>query len=764
MICCHDSRRWEAIQRCLAAVTAQRREGDEVIVVVDRNPDLYARLKSASGGVRVVLGGDTGGLSAARNTGLQNAASTIVAFVDDDAVPAGGWLDAIAKSFADPQVMMVGGEIFPQWPGGSRPTWLPLPFDWVVGCDYQGMPPVGAPVRNPIGANMAVRRDLAIAAGGFHTGLGRAGENAAGAEETDLAIRMRQIWPAKEIMRIGGASVRHSISPLRCSRRYFIRRCIAEGRSKAMLGHRGGYRDSLSAERRYLRSALPRAVAADVVGLRRGDLNGLQRAIATIIGTGAAGLGWLTGLVSRPRGTDGAWGIGAEPTCVVDVDGSSGVPVRPIPELGHRAVDAVHLRVRLDGRQIASIRVPIGPAIPASTQIRTAVDGAVAGVGRRAYPTWPAVDQTVTAALCTLGRSPRLAATVQAILAEQTLVPAEVVVIDNDPRSGATRAALTAVADNPRLRIVEEPRRGLSCARNTALAAARGDIVVFTDDDAEPEPDWLERLAAVFAADTDGDVTCVTGAVIPAELGRAIFRWFERAARFDRGLDPMVWHPGVSRSLDWLRRWEPTAKEGARGLAYPIAGSEFGSGNNMAFRRARIIELGGFDELLGAGTSTRGGEDLDAFRRVNLAGDAIVYQPAAIVRHHHRDNRAALRRQLYGYGTGMSASVCRHLVRGPNEAVGVAQALPGGLRLLFDPRSPKNAAKREGYPLALGVVEIVGYAAGPAHLTLSALRRATRQRAATTRHIGSERELPVSMDVQVAASVAEAGNAGSAVR
>ena len=86
----------------------------------------------------------------------------------------------------------------------------------------------------------------------------------------------------------------------------------------------------------------------------------------------------------------------------------------------------------------------------------------------------------------------------------------EVIVVENRPRSPATRRMLTErFPGEPRLRYVEEPRQGLSRARNAGLAVAGGDVVAFTDDDVVVDPAWVGRCANAF--DRGSDVACVTG-------------------------------------------------------------------------------------------------------------------------------------------------------------------------------------------------------------------------------------------------------------
>lgn len=331
-----------------------------------------------------------------------------------------------------------------------------------------------------------------------------------------------------------------------------------------------------------------------------------------------------------------------------------------------------------------------------------------------------AAQTAVTVVVCTLGREPRLVKTVVALLG-QTHTDLEILVVDNDPDSGGV-SSLLAELNDPRLRIVAEPRRGLSAARNTGLAEASHPVIAFTDDDALPAPDWIAAVAAVF--DADPAVDCVTGLVLPAEVATRTQLFFEEAGGFAKGL----------RAVHWRRGGGGTAlgtEAGPEGIAFPFDGG-FGSGNNMAFRAAALRDLGGFDEALGAGSPTRGGEDLDAFQAVYLAGGTVVYWPAALVRHHHRADHDALVEQLHGYGVGMAAVVTKRFLSSPSTAAGVLRRLPGGLRLLLDSRSDKNRGKSAAFPAEATRAERRGYLAGPGAY-LRARRRVRRRSAVAGR-------------------------------
>ncbi len=316
----------------------------------------------------------------------------------------------------------------------------------------------------------------------------------------------------------------------------------------------------------------------------------------------------------------------------------------------------------------------------------------------------PAADEPVSVVVCTLGREPRLRDTVRAVLS-QTHRALDLVVVDNDPVSGRTTGLLADVTD-ARLRVVPEAVRGLSAARNAGLGAVRSALVAYTDDDAVPEADWIARLLDVFRADDDGVVACVTGRVLSAGGTSQEQVWFEEAGIFDKG----------DVRTTWSLTPRPSSALGRPGSAPDLllmTAGVTGSGNNMAFRTAALRRLGGFDEALGAGSPARGGEDLDVFRRVLVAGHVLVYAPEAVIRHHHRASHQALRRQMFDYGVGMSAVVTKLVSQGGRPARTVLAGLPAGVSRLLSPTSGKNEKKPAATPRDLLVAECAGYLAGP---------------------------------------------------
>jgi hypothetical protein len=299
VVCAYTFERLELTSACIKAVVAQP-ERPEVIVVTDHNDELGAVLRSRFPGVTVVPNSQRRGLGGARNSGVAAASAALVAFVDDDAEPSPAWLAGLAAGFRDARVVAVGGDAEPVWEGSS-PAWFPDEYLWVVGCSYRGMARDGS-VRNPLGCNMAFRRDVLVAVGGFDQMLGRIGNVPFGLEETELCVRLIKADSSARIVMVPQASVRHHVPPGRQRPGYFLQRCFYEGVGKAQLRDLASSA-ALSSERSYALRVLPVAVLREVAGAIRLDrpVARLFKAAAIVGGLGAAATGYAWGRLRSPQ-------------------------------------------------------------------------------------------------------------------------------------------------------------------------------------------------------------------------------------------------------------------------------------------------------------------------------------------------------------------------------------------------------------------------------------------------------------------------------
>jgi Glycosyl transferase family 2 len=312
VICVYTERRWVDILGAVKSVCGQSLPAHEIIVVVDHNPTLERRLiaefaasgvEEAAGqpaparapSVSVVANREQQGLSGGKNTGVAVASGDIVAFLDDDAIADRDWLKFLADSYADVSVAGVGGLTLPSW-DTRRPGWFPREFDWVVGCNYLGMPESRQPVRNLLGGNASFRAPMFAVAGGFTTDVGRSAASLPlGGEETEFCIKLRQRRPDVRLLIDHRAVIRHRVPAERCRLRYFLTRCYAEGLSKAQVSDAVGAAQGMAAERRHAAVALPAGVANGLAAGLRGDSGGFGRAGAIAAGLATAATGYAIG-------------------------------------------------------------------------------------------------------------------------------------------------------------------------------------------------------------------------------------------------------------------------------------------------------------------------------------------------------------------------------------------------------------------------------------------------------------------------------------
>lgn len=298
VVCAYTSDRWITLQRALAAARKQITLQDELIVIVDHNASLLARCQDYLRDSTILPNHRSPGLSGARNTAVDVARGQIIVFLDDDAVPIEGWLEALRAPYADKRVGGVGGLAKPRWLGG-QPPWFPEEFLWVVGCSHRGLPSDKQPIRNLVGANMSFRKAAFDDVGGFAEQMGRIGERLLACEETEFSIRLTQSNPNSIILFEPTSQVEHEIGLQRASLRYFIRRCWGEGISKAEVSRRVGRRSALSSERYYASRTLPKGILNGLRDCLAGDISGATRSIAIMLGFIVTTTGYCAGAISR---------------------------------------------------------------------------------------------------------------------------------------------------------------------------------------------------------------------------------------------------------------------------------------------------------------------------------------------------------------------------------------------------------------------------------------------------------------------------------
>ena len=211
--------------------------------------------------------------------------------------------------------------------------------------------------------------------------------------------------------------------------------------------------------------------------------------------------------------------------------------------------------------------------------------------------------------VCTYNRAESLCDTLGALKAQQPAAGREweVIVVDNNSKDDTRRVIAELQREWPLLRYEFERQQGLSHARNHGIATAHGNILLFTDDDVLPEPDWMEATLAgleKYHADACGGYIAPIWEVPPPDWLTERFYGF-LAVRTDRSDD------------------------------YDITlASQAPFGANMAFRREVFQKVGGFDTSRGRkGNVLASGEDGELFERILAAGLKAVFLGRSRVHH-----------------------------------------------------------------------------------------------------------------------------------
>jgi len=270
-----------------------------------------------------------------------------------------------------------------------------------------------------------------------------------------------------------------------------------------------------------------------------------------------------------------------------------------------------------------------------------------------------------------------------------------VLVVDNAPLTSRSKSVVDHLGSSE-IEYVVEPRQGLSWARNKALEVVGDRIIAWIDDDETADTHWLAELARGFYEHPEADA--VSGVMVPAELETWAQVWFEQYGGHNkhRGFTPAVFSPDTAHAQSPL---------------YPLP--PFGAGGNMAFRASALKRIGGFDVSLGAGSRCMGAEDTKAFTDLLCSGGTVVYQPTAVTRHLHRRSVDELRRQMFGYGVGLTAFYTSLVLSRPRCLPELIRLLPTVCRDLFGSQSLRSGELPPTFPSELRRANRRGLLVGP---------------------------------------------------
>ena len=225
----------------------------------------------------------------------------------------------------------------------------------------------------------------------------------------------------------------------------------------------------------------------------------------------------------------------------------------------------------------------------------------------------------VSVIVCSYNGGPTLASCLDS-LGKLNYPQYEIILVDD----GSTDDTSYIAAQFPWVRYIHQSNQGLSHARNTGAAAAKGEVFAYTDSDCMVDPDWLYYLIGTLVS---GDYAGVGG--------------------------PNVTPPAKS----WIQACVAAAPGGPSHVLLTDVVAEHIPGCNMAFYRWAFEGVGGFDTEY-----RKAGDDVDFCWRIQQAGWVVAFSPTAIVWHYRRFTLRAFLRQQDGYGEAESLLRFKHLI------------------------------------------------------------------------------------------------------
>jgi GT2 family glycosyltransferase len=195
---------------------------------------------------------------------------------------------------------------------------------------------------------------------------------------------------------------------------------------------------------------------------------------------------------------------------------------------------------------------------------------------------------------------------------------------------GSTDDTASVVKKFPRVRIVQQTNAGPAAARNRGAREARGSILLFTDDDCIPDPNWMDAMLVPF-----GDPE-VVGA-------KGVYR---------------------TRQTRIIARFVQIEYEDKYRLMSPEKEIDFIDTYSAAFRRDRFLEMGGYDPSFPVACA----EDVELSYRMSARGWKMKFVPDAAVCHVHPDRLAAYLRKKYKFAYWRMLAVRKNPAKGVKDS------------------------------------------------------------------------------------------------
>jgi GT2 family glycosyltransferase len=300
--------RWDQIVKAVDAVQSQIRPPVELILSIDRNPELLRACQDRWGSAdlpvpvkvvanhnqwapRVATESNSDGIArgygggSARNAGAESAIGDIIVTFDDDAWPERECLEYLLAPYDDPSVVAVGGKTVPDFET-RQPIWFPRSFGWIFGGAYEGLPITLGPTPRLFGGNFSVRSTAFRALGGYKS---------ADFDDLDICSRLVFTYSDSAVLYEPRAVAHHFVPAKRVTWRYFWTRSFMVNRDKVAAFALMGEAASLGPERQFVLHSIRRQTAAALRGLVTGHPEELLQCAAMLVGIGLAGLGNVAG-------------------------------------------------------------------------------------------------------------------------------------------------------------------------------------------------------------------------------------------------------------------------------------------------------------------------------------------------------------------------------------------------------------------------------------------------------------------------------------
>lgn len=234
----------------------------------------------------------------------------------------------------------------------------------------------------------------------------------------------------------------------------------------------------------------------------------------------------------------------------------------------------------------------------------------------------------ISVIVSTRNRSESILKAIQAILLNEYSC-FEVIVVDQSD-DDLTEMILKPILGNPHIRYFRTSTQGLSVGRNLGIVTAQSQFIAITDDDCEAPKNWLQELVSSFGVDQR--IGIVFGNTLPAP------------------------HDHTAGFIPAYVRRKPFLAHGIH-EKHQVEGIS----SCMGLKRSLWEILGGFDEMLGAGSIFRSSEELDFTIRSLLAGYFVYETPNVMVIHHGFRTWKQGINLIHGYLYGIGAMFMKHI-------------------------------------------------------------------------------------------------------